>query len=149
MADAGGLDADAHLAGTNRRRQDVVADVELVVADVVQNGCFHFTNSALLGQESTASRALMASSPSGSSMMMCKTSSSSKSKISGAIPTHTALASHSSWSTPTRISPTAKVEHVPVRKRNAPPEPQGQRGGRFAKVAQITVRRRSVRRHRR
>src|SRR5581483_7148355 len=63
VADAGGLDADAHLARADRRSSDVVTAVETLVAHVVKDGCLHASSSCLrasarFGHESTASRTL-------------------------------------------------------------------------------------------
>src|SRR4051812_31680586 len=102
-ADTGRLDAHAHLARADGRGLHVVTDLELVVADVVQDRGLHsstsFSASARLGQESTASRTLSRSSDDGYSLWTWSSSSSSTSKTSGRMPTQTALASHSSWST--------------------------------------------------
>src|SRR3954447_13662161 len=118
VTDTGRFDPDLHLAGADRRRRDVVTDVEPLVADLVQHCCFHastsFSASARFGQESTAWRTLPRMSSAGYSSCTSRLSSSSTSKTSGRIPAHTALASHSSWSTTIFIRPTAAVEHVPT-----------------------------------
>src|SRR3954447_8087138 len=118
VTDTGRLDADFHLAGAERGGRDVVTDVEALVADLMQDCCFHastsFSASARFGQESTAWRALPRRSSAGYSSCTSRLSSSSTSKTSGRIPAQTALASHSSWSTTIFIRPTAAVEHVPT-----------------------------------
>src|SRR4051812_31537507 len=118
VTDAGRFDADLHLAGADRRRHDVVTDVEPLVTDLVQHCCFHastsFSASARFGQESTAWRTWPRMPSAGYSSCTSRLSSSSTSKTSGSIPAQTALASHSSWSTTIFIRPTAAVEHVPT-----------------------------------
>src|SRR3954469_23524669 len=118
MTDTGRFDPDLHLAGADRRRRDVVTDVEPLVADLVQHCCFHastsFSASARFGQESTAWRTWPRMPSAGYSSCTSRLSSSSTSKTAGRIPAQTALASHSSWSTTIFIRPTAAVEHVPT-----------------------------------
>src|SRR5205085_9244010 len=123
VADAGGTDADADLARADGCRRHVVTDVEGGITDLVQDCGLHsappstgtsLSARARLGHESTASRTLSSLSSSGYSSWSSRLSSSSTSKTSGRIPTQTALASHSSWSTTIFIRPTAAVEHVPT-----------------------------------